>query len=130
MKTKKSRIIIIIVSLLIIISCLFIGYSFHANHNTVKYGDYITFTFEDNNMATLSLDLESGKYYYSNTRSKSTSGELKKLDKHIYKFYSGSLKEGYLILPSTSKEKTIYIHDDLVTYCSYINNQITITNKE
>ncbi len=130
MKIKKSKIIIILICLISFILGISIGYSLNSNDNTIKYGDYITFIFEDNNKSTLSLDLKEEKYYYADNGSKSTVGDLKKLDDNIYKFHTGDLEKGYIILASTKKDQTLYIHDDYITVCCYVNGQLTLIGGE
>lgn len=123
---NKNKIIFILVFLLIIVSSYFVGYNSNFNNDTIKYGDYITFKFEDNDKTTLSLDLKKEKYYYADKGIKSAEGNLKKLDNNVYKFNTGVLKNDYLILTQTTQNQTLYIHGDYVTSCLFINNQLTI----
>ena len=124
MKIEKSKIILILILLGIFLLGILIGSNLNSNNN-IKYGEYVTFTFE-NNKSTLSLGLEEGKYYYAENGLKSTTGNLKKIDDNIYMFNTGNLKNGYIVLRKTKENKTIYIHDNYTTVCNYVNDQLTL----
>ena len=129
METKKSKFIILLICLLIFLAGIFIGYSLKSNdyHKTIQYGDYVTFSLE-NSHSTISLDLKNKKYFYSDNGTKSTEGNLKELDNHIYKFDTGHLKNGYIILTTVTDSQTVYINlnNESVTVCQYVNDQLTL----
>ena len=59
---------------------------------------------------------------------KSTEGNLKELDNYIYKFDTGHLKNGYIILTAVTDSQTVYINlnNESVTVCQYVNDQLTL----
>lgn len=124
MGIKKSKIILILIFSFAFLIGIFIGTNLNSN-NDIKYGEYVTVTFE-NNKSTLSLGLEEGKYYYAENGLKSVEGNLTKIGDNIYKFNTGKLENSYIILRKTQEDKTIYIHDNYTTVCNYINNHLTL----
>lgn len=111
MKKKSKATAIFIYSMIFLIG-ISIGYYICPKYEVTTYGDSLSFVFEGNIFDSVSVDFKNNAYYFSDKGGPSQKGKLKKIDEYIFKFETGHLENGYLILARTDKEQIKYINKD------------------
>ncbi len=89
--------------------------------------EYSTYTSNDNK-SSLSFDINKGKYYYSNDEPRTHVGNFKKIEKDIYLFKDGSLKNEIAFINFYENQlKLIDIYNNTkVEIWNKYDNQLTI----